>query len=66
VDGFVTIVATPAPLATERPQPRSHASWWIWGGIAVAAVVGGVATGIALSQPGTTTIRAGSLGTLSR
>jgi tetratricopeptide (TPR) repeat protein len=60
------LVATPVPLATETARPRSHARWWIWGGIAVAAVVGGVATGIALSSPGTTTIHAGSLGTLSR
>ena len=60
------LVVAPGPVAAETPRPRSHARWWIWGGIAVAAVVGGVATGIALSSPGTTTIRAGSLGTLSR
>ena len=60
------LVVPPAPPATETPRPRSHARWWIWGGIAVAAIVGGVATGIALSSPGTTTIREGSLGTLSR
>jgi tetratricopeptide (TPR) repeat protein len=60
------LIANPAPLATETPRPRSHARWWIWGGIAAAAVVGGVATGIALSSPGTATIRAGSLGTLTR
>jgi tetratricopeptide (TPR) repeat protein len=60
------VVATPTPLATEAPRTRSHARWWIWGGIAVAAVVGGVVTGVALASPGTTTIRAGSLGTLSR
>ena len=60
------LVATPLPLATEAPRQRSHARWWIWGGIAVAAVAGGVVTGIALSSPGPTTIRAGSLGTLSR
>jgi hypothetical protein len=60
------LVAAPAPVAPETARPRSHGRWWIWGGIAVAAVVGGVATGIALSSPGTTTIRAGSLGTLSR
>jgi tetratricopeptide (TPR) repeat protein len=60
------LVATPAPIATETPQQRSHARWWLWGGIAVAVVVGGVATGIALSSPGTTVIREGSLGTLSR
>ena len=60
------LVVPPAPPATETPRPRSHARWWLWGGIAVAAIVGGVATGIALSSPGTTTIREGSLGTLSR
>jgi tetratricopeptide (TPR) repeat protein len=60
------LVGAPAPVATETPRPRAHARWWIWGGIAVAAVAGGVVTGIALSSPGTTTIRAGSLGTLSR
>jgi len=64
--GTPALVAAPAPVATETARSRSHARWWIWGGIAVAAVVGGVATGIALSSPGTTTIRAGSLGTLSR
>jgi tetratricopeptide (TPR) repeat protein len=61
-----SLVAAPAPVATETPAPRSHARWWIWGGIAAAAVAGGVVTGIALSSPGTTTIRAGTLGTLSR
>jgi tetratricopeptide (TPR) repeat protein len=60
------LVATPVPVAPEASRPRSHARWWIWGGIAVAAVAGGVVTGIALSSPGTTTIHAGSLGTLSR
>ncbi len=63
----LALVATPAPVATETtPRPRARARWWLWGGIAVAAIVGGVATGIALSSPGTTTIREGSLGTLSR
>ena len=60
------LVVAPAAVATEATRPRSHARWWLWGGIAVAAVVGGVATGIALSSPGTTTVGAGSLGTLSR
>jgi tetratricopeptide (TPR) repeat protein len=60
------LVATPTAVATERPPARSHARWWIWGGIAAAALAGGVVTGIALSSPGTTTIRAGTLGTLSR
>jgi len=60
------LVVAPVPVASESPRPRSHARWWLWGGIAVAAIVGGVATGIALSSSGTTTIHAGSLGTLSR
>lgn len=61
-----------SPLAT-APAPRdapaarhSRTRWWLWGGIAAAAVAGGVAAGLALSAPGNTTIRAGSLGTLSR
>ncbi len=60
------LVASPVPVAPETARPRSQARWWLWGGIALAAVVGGVVTGIALSSPGTTTIHAGSLGTLSR
>jgi tetratricopeptide (TPR) repeat protein len=60
------LVATPAPDASDASPKRSHARWWLWGAVAVAAIAGGVATGIALSSPGTTTIRAGSLGTLSR
>ena len=60
------LVAAPAPVATETPRPRAHARWWLWGGIAAVAVAGGVVTGLALSAPGTTTIRTGSLGTLSR
>ncbi len=45
---------------------HAHARWWLWGGIAAAAVAGGVVAGLALSSPENTTIRAGSLGTLSR
>jgi hypothetical protein len=61
------LVAVPAADLADAPPPRrSHARWWIWGGIAVAAVAGGVATALALSSPGTNTVRAGSLGTLSR
>jgi len=60
------LVAAPAPVSPETPPPRSRARWWLWGGIAVAAIAGGVVTGFALSSPGTTTIRAGTLGTLSR
>lgn len=60
------LVGTPAgaaPAATARP---SDARWWIWGGIAAAAVAGGIAAGLALSSPESTTIHAGSLGTLRR
>ncbi len=61
------LVTVPATNDADAPQPkRSHGRWWIWGGIAVAAVAGGVATAVALSSPGTSTVRAGSLGTLSR
>ncbi|HEX3902413.1 MAG TPA: tetratricopeptide repeat protein [Polyangia bacterium] len=60
------LVTAPPSAATEAPPRRSHARWWLWGGVAVAAVAGGVATAIALSSSGSTTIRAGSLGTLSR
>jgi hypothetical protein len=60
------LVAAPTAVVTGTPAPRSHARWWLWGGVAVAAIAGGVVTGIALSSPGTTTIRAGTLGTLSR
>ncbi len=61
------LIAAPAAEASGGPPPRrSRARWWIWGGIAAAAVAGGVVTGIALSSPGTTTVRAGTLGTLSR
>jgi tetratricopeptide (TPR) repeat protein len=61
-----SLVATPAPDASDASPERPHTRWWLWGAVAVAAIAGGVATGIALSSPGTTTIRAGSLGTLSR
>lgn len=60
------LVATPDAAATDASPRRSHSRWWLWGGVAVAAIAGGVVAGIALSSPGTTTIRAGSLGTLSR
>jgi hypothetical protein len=60
------LIAAPAAEASGPAPRRSRARWWIWGGIAVAAVAGGVATAIALASPGTTTVRAGTLGTLSR
>jgi hypothetical protein len=63
------LVAAPAPAASDPtpPPPRhSHARWWIWGGIAAAAIAGGIVAGVAMSSPGTTTIHTGTLGTLSR
>jgi len=59
------IAATPTP---EPPAPSPHARtrWWLWGGVAAAAVAGGIVAALALSSPETTTIHAGSLGTLSR
>ena len=60
------VLVVAPPVAPEASKPRSHGRWWVWGGVALAAVAGGVAAGVALSSPGTTTIRAGSLGTLSR
>ena len=56
-----------APATPESPPPgHSHARWWIWGGVAAAAIAGGIAAGVAMSSPGTTTIHTGTLGTLSR
>ena len=62
------LIATPVTQPADNPPPpkASHTRWWLWGGIAVAAVAGGVATAFALSSPSTTTVRAGTLGTLSR
>jgi hypothetical protein len=61
------LVAAPAPAEPDAPPPRhSHARWWIVGGVALAAVAGGVATVFALTSSSPTTIRAGTLGTLSR
>jgi len=60
------LLAAPAPDADAPSPKRSHTRWWIWGGVAVAAIAGGVVTALAVSSPGTTTVRAGSLGTLSR
>lgn len=58
------LVASPAPIAAVTP--RSHRRWWIWGGVAAAAVAAGVIAGLALSSSGTTTVSSGTLGTLSR
>ncbi len=61
------LIATPASPPVDTPPPkRSHARWWIWGSVAVAAIAGGVVTALVLSSPGTTTVGAGTLGTLSR
>jgi hypothetical protein len=62
------LVAAPAPAADAPAAPahRSHARWWIWGGIAAAAIAGGIVAGVAMSSPGTMTIHAGTLGTISR
>jgi tetratricopeptide (TPR) repeat protein len=60
------LIATgPAP-ETAAPARRSHARWWIWGGVAAAAIAAGIVGGLALTSPETTTIHAGSLGTLRR
>jgi tetratricopeptide (TPR) repeat protein len=59
------LVASPAPISAAA-TPRSHARWWIWGGVAAAAVAAGVIAGLALASPGTTTINSGTLGTFSR
>jgi tetratricopeptide (TPR) repeat protein len=61
----VLIAAPTAPEPAAAPR-RSRARWWIWGGIAAAAIAGGIVAGLALSSPETTTIHAGTLGTISR
>lgn len=61
------LLAAPAADAHSIPPPRrSHARWSIVGGVALAVVAGGVATVAALSSASPTTVRAGTLGTLSR
>lgn len=60
------LIAVPDAPEPAAPPPHSRSHWWIWGGIAAAAVAGGVVAAVALSSPETTTIHAGSLGTLSR
>ena len=60
------LLAAPATPESPPPPKPSHARWWIWGGVAAAALAGGVIAGVALSSPGTTTIHTGTLGTLSR
>jgi hypothetical protein len=61
---------TETALVATSPQPaparRSRARWWIWGAVAVAAIAGGVVAGMALASSDSTTVHAGSLGTLSR
>ncbi|HVZ86493.1 MAG TPA: tetratricopeptide repeat protein, partial [Polyangia bacterium] len=57
----------PVLVGSAPPPPhRARARWWIWGSVAAAAIAGGVVTGLALSSSNTTTVHAGSLGTLSR
>jgi len=58
-----SLVAAPE---TPAPAQRSHARWWIWGGIAAAAIAGGVVAGVMMSSPGSMTIHTGTLGTISR
>lgn len=60
---LIDVAPAPEPAA---PARHSHVRWWLWGGVAAAAIAGGIAAGLALSSPQTTTIHAGSLGTLSR
>jgi hypothetical protein len=59
------LVASPAPVS-EAATPRSHARWWLWGGLSAAAVAAGVIAGLALASSGTTTVHSGTLGTFSR
>jgi hypothetical protein len=65
------LIATPATTPAEPAEPvephsHSHARWWIWGGIAAAAIAGGIVAGAMMSSPGTMTIHTGTLGTISR
>jgi tetratricopeptide (TPR) repeat protein len=60
------LIAAPAAQPAPRPVAHEHARWWLWGGVAAAAIAGGVVAGLALASPESTTIHAGSLGTLSR
>jgi len=59
------LIAFPAPVSAAA-TPRSHTRWWIWGGVAAAAVAAGVIAGLALASSGTTTVHSGTLGTFSR
>jgi hypothetical protein len=61
------LIGAPGTAPDLAPAARpSRARWWIWGGVAAAAVAGGIVAAVAMSSPGNTTIHAGSLGTLSR
>jgi hypothetical protein len=61
--GETSLTSAPElPPAPARAGPR----WWLWGGIAAAAVVGTVVTVYLVRSPGTTTLHEGSLGTLRR
>jgi len=61
-----SLIAAPETQPAAAPAGRSHARWWIWGGIAAAAIAGGIVAGVALSSPGSMTIHTGTLGTISR
>ena len=60
------LIAVAAEAEPAAPPRHSNARWWLWGGVAAAAIAGGIVAGLALSSPETTTIHAGSLGTLRR
>ncbi len=60
---LIAVTAAPEPAAPPRPSRRR---WWVWGSVAAAVIAGGVVAGLTLSSGQTTTIHAGSLGTLSR
>jgi hypothetical protein len=62
----VLVATSPSPSISTTPGRRSHTKWWILGGAAVAALAGGIVAGIALSSSDSTTVHAGTLGTLSR
>jgi len=64
--------ASPPPVLvgkSEAPeaQPSSRKTWWVLGGVAAAAVIGGTVAVFALrSGDSTTTVHEGTLGTLRR
>jgi tetratricopeptide (TPR) repeat protein len=48
------------------PPQQAKTRWWLWGTVAATVVVGVTVAGLALRDPGTTTVSSGSLGTLRR